>query len=76
MQRAPVVSAGALSCWQRHFWCLPGLLDQAEATMARSQIELLGFVSSVEKICRKGAEQPSGAGARLKDQPPAGAMSG
>jgi hypothetical protein len=30
------------------------LLDQAGATMARSQIELLGFVSSVEKICRKG----------------------
>jgi hypothetical protein len=25
--------------------------------MARSQIGLLGFVSSVEKICRKGAEQ-------------------
>jgi hypothetical protein len=31
---------------------VPGLLDQAGATMARSQIELLGFVGAVEKICR------------------------
>ena len=72
MQQAPVVSAGALSCrferepWQRHFWCLPGLLDQAGVTMARSQVELLGVVSSVEKICCKAAEQPTGrAGAGL-----------
>jgi hypothetical protein len=45
---------------------VPGLLDQAGATMTRSRIGLLGFVRSVEKICRKRAEQRAARGKQME----------